>query len=150
MALCIEGSLFGFCFPIKNKSVLKPCWLLIRGAEGPELGGQNLCLGIPPSSEPSGSAQGVPPSLSAFPSSPGFCCAAPAPGRSELFSPQHPTQAPSQHHISVAPSSPGLPVLPANPPRAAQPCLCLPEVRGSLRAAPNRAFFMRTASFNTS
>lgn len=44
MALCIEGSLFSFCFPIKNKSVLKSCWLLIPGVEGPQLGWQKSVL----------------------------------------------------------------------------------------------------------
>lgn len=66
MALCIEGSLFSFCFPIKKKSVLKSCWLLIRGDEGPRLGGPKSVL--PTQSWPGDvqRAEADPPKLSAL------------------------------------------------------------------------------------
>lgn len=110
MALCIEGSLFSFCFPIKNKSVLKSCWLLIPGAEGPELGGPNLRWPRDvQGAEADSQALSPQDLLMVFPP---HCLVSPAPlgfvvsqhNRSELFSSQHPTQAPSEHHISVAPS----------------------------------------------
>lgn len=117
MALCIEGSLFSFCFPIKKKSVLKSCWLLIRGDEGPRLGGPKSVL--PTQSWPGDvqRAEADPPKLSALricslgfpphvlvsPDPLGFVVLPQPLAQSGLLSPRHPPRAPGEQQISVSP-----------------------------------------------
>lgn len=134
MALCIEGSLFSFCFPIKNKSVLKFCWLLISGGEGWQKSvlpthswprDVQGCEAEPPMLRIC--SLGLPPSL-CFPHIPWvlLCCPSPV-HRAGSY---HPNSQPKPQ-ISVSPGLITLPVLLVIHPRAAQPCLCLPRCTGA-------------------